>query len=127
MKKHWIAPKRNWKGIQFEKLRRKVDPQFNEVHDVLSKAYYEKTEFIWKGKNWGVLSKELFDKLHGLIFHLRGVNFHQENLKQAKEDQIPEDKYNNDYDKEGKLIGKKIDKTLAIIQTLKDEGIELEV
>lgn len=51
MKKSWITPERNWDGIQFEKLRRIVDPKCNGVHDVLSQAYYKKTEFIWKGKN----------------------------------------------------------------------------
>lgn len=125
--KKWKSPKRNWKGIQFESLRRQVDPKFNEAHDALSKAYYEGTEFIWKDKNWGVLNKETFDKLHGLIFHLRTLKFHQENEKQPKEAQIPEEKYNNIYDEKGKLVEKNFDIAVARINELRDKGIELEV
>ena len=125
--KKYKPTERNWKGIQFEALRRLVDPKFNEAHDVLSKAYYEETEFIWKGKNWGVLDKQTFDKLHGLVFHLRTLKFHQENKKQRKKDQVPEEEYNNIYDAGGKLVERKRDIALARVKKLKDEGIELEV
>lgn len=127
MKKRWIAPKRNWKGIQFEKLRRKVDPAFNECHDTLSKAYYGQTEFIWKGKNWGILDKETFDKLHGLVFHLRTLEFHKKNLLQLEKDRIPEDEYENIYDRDGNLIDRETDAATIYFKKLKDEGIELEI
>lgn len=126
--KEWKVPKRNWKGIQFEKLRRKVDPLFNEAHDVLSKAYYEGKPFIWKGKDWGILNKELFDKLHGLIFELRMVGFHQANMKQTSQERIPEEKYNYLYDGEtGNITGKKSDEAAQFIARLKAEDIELEI
>lgn len=125
--KKWKAPVRNWEGIQFEALRRQVDPKFNQAHDVLSEAYYEETEFIWKRKNWGVLDKETFDKLHGLIFHLRTLKFHEENKKQSKKAQIPEEEYNNVYDEKGKLVETNFDIALARIKKLRDEGIELEI
>ena len=32
---------RNYKGIEFEKIRRKVDKKFNDLHDDLSEAYYD--------------------------------------------------------------------------------------
>jgi len=126
-KKNWIAPKRNYENIQFGKLRKKVDPAFNECHDVLSKAYYGKIEFVWKGKNWGVLSKELFDKLHGLIFHLRTLEFHKRNLLQAAKDRIPATEYNDTYDLKGKLMDRETDRATIFIKKLKDEEIELEI
>jgi len=126
-KKKWIAPKRNYQNIQFGKLRKKVDPAFDKAHDVLSKAFYEQTEFIWKGKNWGVLPKELFDKLHGLIFHLRTLEFHKRNLLQPRKDQIPEKEYNFDFDGHGRVIGKRTDDAMAKIAKLRSQDIELEV
>lgn len=125
--KRWVPPKRNFKGIQFENLRRRVDPKFNEVHDVLSKAYYENKPFVWKGKNWGILDKETFDKLHGLIFQLRMLRFDAENKKQSEKDRIPEREYNEKYDEKGKIISKETDKARRQINKLKEEGIELEV
>jgi len=125
--KKWIAPKRNWEGIQHEKLRRKVDLKFNNAHDALSKAFYEEKKFTWKGHNWGVLDKELFDKLHGLIFQLRMVGFHQKNMEEPIEERIPEKEYNDLVDDDGKIIGKKSDDAAEIIAKLKAEGIELEV
>ncbi len=125
--KKWKAPKRNWKDIQFESLRRLVDPTFNEAHDALSKAFYEKKSFIWKGKNWGILDKEMFDKLHGLVFQLRALAFHEENKKQPKKSQIPEEEYNNVYDAKGKLVERNTDLALARVKSLKEEGIELEI
>lgn len=124
--KKWVGPKRNWEGIQFEQLRRQVDPKFNQAHDALSKAFYEGQPFIWKGKNWGVLDKELFDKLHGLIFELRGLAFHLANKKQAPEEQIPEEQY-NEARREDRTVEKLTDRAKERIEELKAEGIELEV
>ena len=125
--KKWIAPERNWEGIQFEALRRKVDPKFNELHDVLSKAFYEGKEFVWKSHNWGILSKAQFDKLHGLVFLLRTVKFHQANMLQPVKDKIPESEYNLIRDDEDKVTGRHSAEAAKIIAKLKDEHIELEV
>ena len=124
-KKRWASSIRNWKDIQFEELRRQVDPAFNECHDVLSKAYYEQRSFVWKGKNWGILSKELFDKLHGLIFHLWVLEFHRANKALPVKERYPE----NDYDPIVDSVGKQKMTDLArkSIKQLKEEGIELEV
>lgn len=114
---------RNFKGIQFEELRKEIDPKYNTVHDELSDCYYGKKPF----RNYGVLSKEQFDKLHSLIFQKRDVEFHEKNKEKTTETQYDEKKYNDIIDRKGNIIGKKADKAKEIIQELKNEGIELEV
>lgn len=114
---------RNWKNIQFEELRRKVDPKFNQVHDELSDCYYNKKPF----RNYGILDKETFDKLHGLIFLKRDVEFHQENLKQPEKDRIPEERYNDITDETRKVVGKRHTEAVKQIAKLKTEGIELSI
>jgi len=119
----WKPEVRNFDKIQFETLRKSVDDKFNAVHDELSDCFYNKKPF----RSYGILTKEQFDKLHGLIFQSYNVTFHAENLKQKKEDQILEDKYNNVYDKEGVLAGKKSDISQIAINLLKIEGYELAI
>jgi hypothetical protein len=73
---------RNFDGIQFEELRKKVDGRFNDVHDELSDCYYGGKPF----RSYGVLAKDRFDRLHGLIWHLHEIALDGENAKQeAKE------------------------------------------
>ena len=114
---------RNYKGIQFEKLRRKVDPKFNDVHDEISDCFYNKKPF----RNYGLLNKERFDKIHGLIFFMKDVIFHQENLKQETKDIIPENQYNNITDKDNKIIDKKSDQAVKRIAEFKKDNIELTI
>jgi len=114
---------RNFNGIQFSELRKKIDGKYNLVHDELSDCYYNKKPF----GEYGILTKEVFDKLHGLIFLLRDVEFHQENLKQPESERIPEVKYNNIYDSSGNIVGKKFDKTTQKINDLATEGIVLRI
>lgn len=141
----WKPPERNWSGIQFEKLRRKVvkdgktlDEIFNDLHDKLSDCYYNywkkglSKPFLGKfdviftdGKFDPDKTKKLFDKLHGLIFLIRDVKFHEENLKQAIEERIPEEKYNYIHDEAGNVVDKFSDRAARIIQKLKNEGIEI--
>jgi hypothetical protein len=95
---------RNYDNIQFADLRAKIEPEFNKAHDELTEAYYK----YWKkGESYRVniggqefdvqkdekASKELFDKLHGLIFDLLQKAFHEENVKLSIEEKIPEDEY----------------------------------
>jgi hypothetical protein len=113
---------RNFDGIQFEDLRRTVDGKFNTMHDELTDCYYNKKPF--QGK---LLTKEEFDKFHGLIFHLYIIAFHQANLAQAKKDRIPEEKYNDITDEAGAVIAKKTDLASQEIARLKAEGFELVI
>jgi len=69
---------RNFDFIDKEALRREVDPYFNDLHDVLTAAYYDnwRNGFAcsWQGydvKTNPTESKVQFDKLHGLIFVMR--------------------------------------------------------
>ena len=119
----YIPSQRNWDNIQFAKLRKIVDLKFNDIHDELSDCYYNQKPF----RTYGILTKEQFDKLHGLIFLKRDVEFHEANLKQLLKDQIPEGKYNDILDRDGKLIGKKYDESLKGIAELKLEGFELTI
>lgn len=77
-----LGIKRNWRGIRHEKLRQKVDPMFNALHDRLEVCYYD----YWvHGKHqdyygYDLLpdpaeTKKLFDSLHGLIFEWRELMF----------------------------------------------------
>lgn len=130
----WQPAQRNFDKIQFEKLRKKVDITFNAAHDKLSDCYYN----YWKKGNSKPFrgydvqptreeSKRLFDKLHGLIFQLRELKFHSENLKQPAKDRIPEEKYNIIFDSERKPIGKRVDAVILRVEELRKEGIELEI
>ncbi len=72
----YIPAERNYDGIEYEAYRRVIDPKFNELHDELCVCYYD----YWKKGNSKPFqgydvgkdekeSKEIFDKLHGLIAH----------------------------------------------------------
>ncbi len=115
--------KRNFEGIQFEKLRKVIDHKYNTVHDELSDCYYNKKSF----RTFGVLTKEQFDKLHGLIFLERDMEFHVENLKQPAAEQYPEEKYNEERDRDGQVVAKRNEKAAARIAELKAEGFELNI
>jgi len=131
----WKPTERNWDNIQFAKLRLKVDPKFNKTHDELSDCYYN----YWKqGQSkpfqghdvqaTSEESKQLFDKLHKLIFLLRDVNFHQENQNQDEQGKIPEEQYNDIADDQGQVIGKKSDKFAQEIQRMEnEEGITITI
>ena len=129
---------RNFDNVQFADSRKKIDDKFNKVHDDLSEAYYdfwkkgESKELVAGGTTYDKAdtpeaSKELFDKLHALIFDLKDVNFHNENLKQPAKDQIPADKYKDKKDKDGNVVGDKVQEAQNKIDSLKTEGIELDI
>lgn len=116
----WKPVERNFDKVQFEVLRKEVDPKFNQVHDELSDCFYNGKPF----RTYGILTKEKFDKLHGLIFLMRDVEFHSANLRKPKKDQIPEEKYNW-VDDTGAI--KRSDLSSQAVQNLKLEGFELVI
>ena len=73
---------RNYDNIQFAELRQNIEQKYNNLHDELSSCYYGKKPF----RDMGILDKETFDKLHGLIFLELEVEFHDahESLSQEK-------------------------------------------
>lgn len=116
----WKPAERNYDGIQFEGLRKQIDGKFDIVHDELSDCYYNGKPF----RTYGMLDKATFDKLHGLIFLMRDVEFHTENLKLNVENRIPEKEYNaQEVDKDGNIIKTKSDFAQEKINVLSLEGI----
>lgn len=114
------------------------DVKYNELHDRLSDCYYtywqhgESRPFAVGTKTFDVqatpeLSKKLFDKLHGLIFHLREIAFHAENLKQPTGKRIALSKYHDIKDGSGSVVDNTVGIAAREIAKLKAEGIELEV
>ena len=128
----WQSPERNFNRVQHEKLRKNIDSKYNILHDELSDCYYN----YWKKGlskpfqqydkgNTLEESKQIFDKLHGLIFQQRMVKFHEENLKQTLEDRIPEAEYNYFYDKKGTITGKKNEVSQQKIDALEILGFSI--
>ena len=81
---------RNYDGVQFEELRRKIDGPFNDLHDELSECFYDKKPF----REYGILDQRTFDELHALVFHHYTVAFHEANMKQPPDKQYNEAEYN---------------------------------
>lgn len=129
----YIISERNFDRVQFEELRKKIDWKYNQAHDALSQAYYEGKEFIWKGRSYGVLNKETFDKLQAMIWARYKIMFHQENLKQTNP--YPESEYNEicvEYEGTGKnqickTKAKKNEKALERIQEYQLEGLDIDL
>jgi len=117
----WKPNSRNFDGIQHENLRKKIDQKYNDLHDELSACYYSKKPF----RNYGILDKTTFDKLHGIVFLKRDIEFHTENLKQSKSDRIPLEEYEHVFDSKGNITGKKSEVAKKRIEELKKEGLEL--
>lgn len=127
---------RNMSGIQHQTVREKVDDKFNEVHDRLSAAYYEGGIFVQGENTWdfGKLKSEdpedaktTFDKLHGLIFYHREVEFNRANLALPKKQRIAADKYDTIFDDAGSKTGSKADLAQSSIEALENEGIKLVI
>ncbi|MDD4110221.1 MAG: hypothetical protein PHS54_01560 [Clostridia bacterium] len=64
---------RNFDNILNQELREEIDPKYNNIHDELSDCYYKKKEF----RKYGILDKQTFDKLHGLIFNMRDMEYNE--------------------------------------------------
>jgi hypothetical protein len=122
----WKPPERNFDRIQFEGLRKIVDIRFNAVHDELSRCYKDEKEFIHNGRNFGVLTKEQFDRLHGLIFHLRDVAFHAANLAQPLAQRIDDAKYRFIDNGDGTTTDR-LQEALNRIKEARDAGTELVI
>lgn len=82
MARKYIRPQRNYDNIEHESVRRVADVEYNDLHDELSECYYEGKPF----RDYGVLTKEQFDALHGLCFHHHAVAMWEEHAKQNAAD-----------------------------------------
>jgi hypothetical protein len=116
-----MAHDRNFDGIHFEKIRKKIDGKFNDAHDELSDCYYQKKPY----RDKGILTKEQFDILHGLIFFYYDIEFHKENMKQTKKDQYPESVY-HEIEMPNGVKKTKTSIALEAIQKAKEKGLALD-
>ena len=136
----YIPAQRNYDRIQFEKIRRKVDPKYTQLHDRLSEAYYtykreNKDTSVTIGNGNKTIefttsktpeeNKQLFDKYHALIEYLRQIALDTENKKQSK----PDIKLYNQYNTvpEGRTKKTRLEELQERVAKLKNEGIDLEV
>ena len=97
--------KRNYERVQHEKIRKEIDEYFGKLHDDISKAWYDKEEFIWEGHNFGVPSKEMFDDFHKFSNDARLLAFHFINKRlenDTVETKIGEDEYRYSYERDEK-------------------------
>lgn len=78
----YTPAERNYDRIEFEAVRKTVDPGFAVLHDELSKAYYEGTPY----GTYGVLDKDTFDQLHALVEEERQLALEAENAGLDKPD-----------------------------------------
>lgn len=131
----WKPPARNFDGIQFEAIRKQIDAKFNEIHDRLSAAYYnrsvfdngeEKIDFGKMREENPKVAKELFDKLHALIFFHRDVEFHEYNTTLPANQRIAESEYNEMQNEAGETA-RKSDLSAVKIAELKNSGVQLSL
>jgi hypothetical protein len=127
----YIAVTRNTKGIEFESIRKTLDGRFNDLHDELSAAYYD----YWrKGlsksfRNFNVQttieeSEALFNELHGLLFDLRLIAFHDANMALPIARRVPETEYRYIHERDS-IVVDKIAEAQAKIDTLASKGISI--
>jgi hypothetical protein len=124
--------KRNYKNVQHEQLRRKVDPKWTVLHDELSDCYYN----YWKKgeskpfQGYDVQStpeesKSLFDKLHGLIEDKRMIDLDGEYRKLSEEEKTEKMKKYFDACVDDEKTEKKIDRVKGRVSQLNQEGINI--
>jgi hypothetical protein len=119
----YIKPERNYEGVQFGELRKRIEEPYTDLHDELCEAYYDHKPF----REYGVLNKELYDELHGLIFQLLAVKFHEENLKQPAEKRHSEDEYRYARDAKGNVLFDHLQIAKDQIEDKKKRGIVLKI
>ena len=116
---------RHYDGVRFGDLRRNVEAPFTACHDALSACYYARQSFSWGGRQYGVLDKTSFDKLHGLISDLLLVAFH--NAAQLLARPIEPAKYDTICDVAGNAIGSRVADAAVRIAALEAEGLTLTI
>ena len=123
----YTPAERNFEKVQYEAVRKNIDHKYNKLHDELSACYYEGRPFSNGGVDYGVLDKDTFDKLHGLIFEMLQVEFHQENMKPETLNKIPEDQYRYAKDATGKIVADSVAAAQAKISASEKSGLKLVV
>ena len=129
----YLPPERNMENIEYADIRADLDGKYNDVHDELSAAYYDKKPF----RTYGILDKDTFDKLHGLIFAKRDVELGGTLQTLSGRGKVviegqpqPPDlfaPYDSIVDKDGNVVGSRTEQAQASIDSLDKEGIALEI
>jgi hypothetical protein len=88
MKIKKFEEKRNFDNVQFAEIRKVIDDKYNKIHDELSDCFYNHKPF----REYGLLNKEQFDIIHGLIFLKRDNELNKENKTENPEIQQKIDK-----------------------------------
>ena len=132
----YIPAQRNYGKVQFENLRKEVDPVYTDLHDRLSETYYD---FWKKGLDKEVNlggnlynrqptpeeSKALFDELHGLIEHKRVQKMNDTNSKKAKKDK--DIKFEEQISRIDETTGKTgLDISLDKIAEIENKGLRID-
>lgn len=66
---------RNYEGIPYSEYREDIEHDYMRSVNALSRNYYDnkelenKSEFIWNGINYGVLTKTQYENLQALLFY----------------------------------------------------------
>jgi hypothetical protein len=142
MQKAFTPTERNTEGVEFEKARKVVDAQINDLHDQLSDCYYNNWRqgnskpFVVGARSWDVQatpaeSKDLFDKLHGLIFlhHERKLFEFNDALPVKEQDARLKSRGDDEQvsERTGTIIAPRKTTVEANIAALKAEGFELDI
>jgi hypothetical protein len=135
---------RNYKDVQFGSVREQVEPVYTSLVDELSACYYdhwqlgESRPFVTKdGSSFDVVltdgefnpdaTKELFDKLHGLIYHRMELALQVEYKKLEGKEAEKYQRYNDYKDQDDPTVLTKEDLANRFIDQLTQEGIEIDI
>lgn len=99
---------------------RKRNPKLTE------KITYDGLDVVFEVEQLNLSPKDLFDKLHSLLWHKYDEKFHQANKAEPADKQIPESKYNEITDRDGKVVDRQHQKARRIIDQLKNEHLEMD-
>jgi hypothetical protein len=99
-------------NIQFADLRNTIESKYMKLHSELSECYYNKKSF----RGMGILDKETFDKLHGLLFLELEIEFDNEY------DKLPAEEKQGIYNK----LPEDIVNITNTINNIKNEGLDIK-
>jgi|LSQX01.1.fsa_nt_gb hypothetical protein len=132
---------RNYDKVQFEGVRKVVDPQINNLHDELSTCYYtywkhgQSRPFTVGAKTWDVQatpedSLMLFQKLQIAIHHTHTIKLDEENASRKKEDRdagLTSLMHVRRLNRDGQEEETPLETAQRVLTDLKAEGIEIIV
>jgi len=134
-----VSRVRSFAGVKNQALREKVDVITNELHDLLEDAYYGtyvsdgvRMSDGWKHGvskpflSWDVEptlpeSLALFQALHGMLFQIHTLMFHEVNLKEPEP--LSSSAYDDDLDENQNPVSKVLVIGQQLLQTALETGV----